>query len=129
MGETTRTYGELDDRARHLASVLSELGAGPGRPVATVLPNGIEIFEVAMAAAMLDAPYLPVNWHLKADELAYILDDADVSVVVGQAGLDEDVKRALGHQPPAPCWWGTTTRRDRVRGPPWPVGTAGRDRS
>ena len=85
MGETTRTYGQLDERARHLASVLSELGAGPGRPVATVLPNGIEIFEVATAAAMLNAPYLPVNWHLLADELAYILADADVSVVVGQA--------------------------------------------
>jgi long-chain acyl-CoA synthetase len=97
MGETTRTYGQLDERARHLASVLRELGAGPGRPVATVLPNGIEIFEVATAAAMLNAPYLPVNWHLLADELAYILADADVSVVVGQAGLDAELKQALEH--------------------------------
>ncbi|WP_423963998.1 AMP-binding protein, partial [Bradyrhizobium sp.] len=56
MGGTVRTYGELDDRARRLASVLGDLGAGPGRPVATVLPNGIEMFEVATAAAMLNAP-------------------------------------------------------------------------
>ncbi len=97
MGETTRTYGQLDERARHLASVLRELGAGPGRPVATVLPNGIEIFEVATAAAMLNAPYLPVNWHLLADELGYILADADVSVVVGRAGLDAELKQALEH--------------------------------
>ena len=80
-----------------LASVLGRHGAGPGRPVATVLPNGIEQFEVATAAAMLDAPYLPVNWHLKADELAYILGDADVAVVVGQADLrDELVAAATG---------------------------------
>ena len=90
-----RTYGELDERARRLASVLAGRGAGPGRPVATVLPNGIEIFEVATAAAMLDAPYLPVNWHLRSDELAYILADADVAVVVGQAGYDDELTAAL----------------------------------
>jgi long-chain acyl-CoA synthetase len=95
LGETVRTYGELDERARRLASVLESLGAGPGRPLATVLPNGIEMFEVATAAAMLNAPYLPVNWHLKADELAYILDDADVAVVIGQAGYDRDLTAAL----------------------------------
>ncbi len=95
LGETVRTYGELDARARRLASVLESLGAGPGRPLATVLPNGIEMFEVATAAAMLNAPYLPVNWHLKSDELAYILEDADVAVVVGQAGYDDDLTAAL----------------------------------
>ncbi len=95
MGGTVRTYGELDDRARRLASVLGDLGAGPGRPVATVLPNGIEMFEVATAAAMLNAPYLPVNWHLKAGELAYILDDAKVAVVVGQSGFDDELTTAL----------------------------------
>ena len=58
MGDAVRTYGELDRRARRLASVLKGRGAGPGRPVATVLPNGIEAFEVAVAAAMINAPYL-----------------------------------------------------------------------
>ena len=86
MGDAVRTYGELDRRAGRLASVLGDRGAGPGRPVATVLPNGMEIFEVATAAAMLNAPFLPINWHLKSDELAYILADADVAVAVGHAG-------------------------------------------
>jgi long-chain acyl-CoA synthetase len=99
MGGSLRTYAQLHDRAARLASVLAERGAGPGRPVATVLPNCVEIFEVATAAAMLNAPYLPVNWHLKADELAYILDDAEVAVVVGQAGRDHDLTRALGGRP------------------------------
>ena len=34
FGDVVRTYGELDERARRLASVLAEKGAGPGRPVA-----------------------------------------------------------------------------------------------
>jgi long-chain acyl-CoA synthetase len=95
MGETIFTYGVLDDRARRLATVLADLGAGPGRPVATVLPNGIEPFEVATAAAMLGAPYLPINWHLKASELAYIFADADVAVVVGHLELKEELGSAL----------------------------------
>ncbi len=95
LGQTVRTYGQLDARARRLASVLETLGAGPGRPLAAVLPNGIEMFEVATAAAMLNAPFLPVNWHLRSDELAYILDDADVAVVVGQVGYDDDLTKAL----------------------------------
>jgi len=97
MGDTVRTYGELEARAGRLASVLESLGAGPAKPVATVLSNSIEAFEVATAAAMLNAPYLPVNWHLKADELAYILADANVAAVVGQAGSDDELSRALGH--------------------------------
>lgn len=100
MGETVRTYGELDGRARRLASVLAARGAGPGRPVATVLPNGIEAFEVAIAAAMLRAPYLPLNWHLKADELAYILADAGVATAVGEAGgTAKELASALARHP------------------------------
>lgn len=95
LGDVVRTYGELDGRARRLASVLAALGAGPGRPVATVLPNGFEIFEVAIAAGMVEAPFLPVNWHLRADELAYILADADASVVVGHHSIGNELAKAL----------------------------------
>jgi long-chain acyl-CoA synthetase len=95
VGDSVLTYGALNDRAGRLATVLGDRGAGPGRPVATVLPNGAEQFEVAIAAAMLDAPYLPVNWHLKAGELAYIFADADVAVVVGHADLEDELTAAI----------------------------------
>ncbi len=94
-GGVTRTYGQLEQRALRLASALAQRGAGPGRPVAAVLPNGIEIFEVATAASMLDAPFLPVNWHLRSHELAYILDDAEVAVVVGHHRTEHELGQAL----------------------------------
>jgi len=95
FGDVERTYGELDQRARRLASVLAGKGAGPGRPIAGVLPNGVELFEVVTAAAMLGAPYLPVNWHLRAGELAYILADAQVAVAVGLVGFDDELLASL----------------------------------
>jgi long-chain acyl-CoA synthetase len=95
VGESVLTYGQLQQRASRLSSVLRERGAGPGRPVATMLPNGAEQFEVATAASMIGAPYLPVNWHLKAGELAYIFDDADVAVVVGHTDFDDALSNAV----------------------------------
>jgi long-chain acyl-CoA synthetase len=95
FGDDVCTYGALDVRSRQLAAVLSERGVGPGSPVATVLPNGFEPFEVATAASLLGAPYLPVNWHLKADELAYILEDAGVAVAVGHDTLAGEIGPAV----------------------------------
>jgi long-chain acyl-CoA synthetase len=84
-GDRELSFADLDDRGNRLGAVLEGMGADLGRPVAAVLPNSIEFFEVAIAAGKLGVPFLPINWHLKADELAYIVGDADVSVVVAGA--------------------------------------------
>ncbi|MBV9043104.1 MAG: AMP-binding protein [Acidimicrobiia bacterium] len=109
LGERAESFAELDDRANRLSAVLEGMGADLGRPVAAVLPNGIEFFEAAMAAGKLGVPFLPINWHLKADELAYIVDDADVSVVVSSAQVEgrptlvvgDDYERAISGGDPA----------------------------
>ena len=44
---------------------------------------------------MLGAPYLPINWHLKAGELAYIFADAGVAVVVGHTDFEAELSAAL----------------------------------
>ncbi|HLG92792.1 MAG TPA: AMP-binding protein, partial [Acidimicrobiales bacterium] len=101
-GERVLSYGELDRRSRRLAAALAERGAGQDRPVAAVLPNGAEILEVATAASMLGAPYLPVNWHLKADELAFILRDSGAGAVVTHRELAGRV-RGAGAGPGGPA--------------------------
>ena len=124
-GDVERSYGALDERARRLASVLLGRGAGPGRPVATVLPNGIEIFEVAMAAAMISAPFLPVNWHLRSHELSYILADADVAVAVGQRGYDDELTAALDGSAVASLTVGGDYEPAIESAPPLPDGDSG----
>ena len=113
LGDRVETFAELDDRSDRLAVVLEKQGARVGVPVAAVLPNGIEFFEASMAAAKLDAPFLPVNWHLKRDEVAYIVRDAGASVVVA-----DDYEAAIAAAEGAPA-------RDRAAGPPLVFYTSG----
>ena len=95
-GSSSRTFGELNERAQRLAAVLMAKGAGPDRPVASAVRNGLEPFEVATAAAMVGAPFLPLNWHLKEHELAYLLDDSGSAVVVGHADLADHLRGSHG---------------------------------
>jgi long-chain acyl-CoA synthetase len=119
LGDRSLSFDELDDRSDRLAVVLEGMGASIGAPVAAVLPNGLEFFETSMAAAKMEAPFLPVNWHLKADEVAYILADAGGAVAVAAqvpAGdvltvvVGEDYEAALAAADGAPA-------RDRAAGP------------
>lgn len=90
-----RTYGEFAERTTRLARVLSDDGIGPDDRVAIMLPNGFEFFETWGAATRLDAAVVLINWHLKADELAYILTDSGAKVLVAHADLAEFCRAAL----------------------------------
>ena len=101
LGDDVCTYGELGDRAARLATVLHDLGVpsdGTGA-VAAMVPNGFEFFEVAAAACRVEARFLPVNWHLKSDELAWILADSGAQVLVAHTSLKDFVDGAVAQAP------------------------------
>jgi long-chain acyl-CoA synthetase len=86
-GDMVRTFGELEARGRRLAHALRSRGVSAGDRLAVMLPNGIEFFEVAHAAALLRAWLVPVNWHLKGPEVAWLLSDSDARAVVSNTVL------------------------------------------
>lgn len=94
-GERRTTYGELDERAGRLAVALRARGVGAGDRVAIMLPNDVAFFEVWAAAAKLEASVVLVNYHLKADELAYILADSGARVLVAHERLRADFEPAV----------------------------------
>jgi long-chain acyl-CoA synthetase len=81
-GDRTTTYGQFGARAARIAAALAARGVGEGDRIAITLPNSTRFFEVWAAAAELDASVVLVNWHLKRDELAYILGDSGARVLV-----------------------------------------------
>ena len=81
----TRT--EVLERAARAARGLAALGIQEGDAVALLLRNDFAFLEVQQAAASVGAYGVPINWHGKADEVGYILDDARPKVLVGHADL------------------------------------------
>jgi len=82
-GEVQRTtYGALLERAHRLAGALSDLGVRPGDRVATQLWNQPEHLELYFAVTGMGAVIHTLNPRLHADELAFIVDDADDKVLV-----------------------------------------------
>ncbi|MGH9033848.1 MAG: AMP-binding protein, partial [Acidimicrobiia bacterium] len=68
-GERRLSFGELDDRARRLASHLDrEVGLEPGDKVAIDLYNRTEYLETFFAALKLGCAPVNVNYRYLADE-------------------------------------------------------------
>jgi len=94
LGDEVRTFAEFDERTTRLARSLAARGIEAEDRVAIMLPNSIEFFEVWGAASKLSAPVVLVNWHLKREELTYILEDSRAKLLVAHVDLLEYAKPA-----------------------------------
>ena len=83
-GEHRFTYPELDDRVNRLANALAGLGVTEAERVLWLGQNCHRFFETLLATAKLGAICCPVNWRNSADEMAFVLDDAEPKVVIWQ---------------------------------------------
>ncbi|HEX2192505.1 MAG TPA: long-chain fatty acid--CoA ligase [Acidimicrobiales bacterium] len=98
-GENTVTYATLDDLARRFATALRDLGVGPGRPVALLLPN-IPHFSVAyFGCHRAGSPVVPLNPVLAPDELAWQLLDSGAGTLVVWETLSERVETVVARAP------------------------------
>ena len=89
------TWSKLDERTRRLINAFKGASIGPGDTIALMLGNRRECFEIFQAAAHLGVTYVPVNWHWVADELAYVLDDADAKALLVGHRFIEIAEEAL----------------------------------
>jgi acyl-CoA synthetase (AMP-forming)/AMP-acid ligase II len=78
------TYTELDDRANQLANALTAAGVNGGDRVLWLGQNSFRVLEGLTAAAKIGAMFCPANWRQSADELAFLIDDVDATVVIWQ---------------------------------------------
>jgi long-chain acyl-CoA synthetase len=99
-GDREISLSELLGRAQRAARGFAELGVGQGDAVALVLRNDFPFFEASFATQQLGAYSVPVNWHSKAPEIAYILKDCGAKAVVAHADLLAQVTAALPPQVP-----------------------------
>jgi long-chain acyl-CoA synthetase len=80
-----RTFGELNGRANRLARALRRRGLRKGDAVALMVANRPEFVEVVAACQRAGLRLTPINWHLTADEVAYIVRDCQARAFVADA--------------------------------------------
>ena len=85
------TYRELDERSNRLAHLWHERGLRRGDHVAILLPNDPRWFDAVWAALRSGLYYTPVNWHLTAPEVAYIVEDCRARSVITAAAFADKV--------------------------------------
>ncbi|HEX3690557.1 MAG TPA: long-chain fatty acid--CoA ligase [Solirubrobacteraceae bacterium] len=83
------TFGDCAARARRLASALKQLGIEPGDPVATLMWNQPEHVEVYFTLPSMGAVLHTLNPRLHADELSFIVNDAEDRAIVVDESLME----------------------------------------
>jgi len=114
-GDDRSTYREFEARAARLAGALRAHGVGPGTKIAMYLFNAPAFLETTFAAAKLRAVPVNVNFRYLADELTYLLDNADAEVVVYHGALADRVAAVRSRLPRIRCLIQvTTTEADRV---------------
>lgn len=78
----TLTWADYASEREQIANALESAGVGPGVAVALYEVNSVHYFVILSAIQRLGATAVQVNWRLTAEELSYVLENSDASVVV-----------------------------------------------
>ena len=76
------TYAEMVDAGYTAAARLGALGVGAGDAVGVLMANCIEYMNLIVGCSFLGAVAVPLNARYKSSELAYVIENADLKVLV-----------------------------------------------
>lgn len=97
--EESLSYGKLQSEVAAAATGLLALGLGPGERVAIYLPKQPETVFGIFGAAAAGGSFVPINPLLKPLQVAYILADCNVQVLITSNERLKLLKDVLGDCP------------------------------
>ncbi|MDB5432312.1 MAG: acyl-CoA synthetase (AMP-forming)/AMP-acid ligase [Caulobacter sp.] len=80
-----RSFSELNANANRLVRALRAAGLKPGDGVAVLLGNRAEFVETLLATLRGGFRFTPLNWHLTAEEIGYILVNCEAKALVAES--------------------------------------------
>ena len=84
-----RSFMEMQERVNRLANALQSLGVGKGDRAAVMAMNSPQYVETYYACAKLGIVFVPLNYRAKQEELTYMCNNSEVSVLfVGDRYVD-----------------------------------------
>jgi long-chain acyl-CoA synthetase len=80
----THTFFDVNARANQMTRLLRAHGLRPGDSVALMCGNRAEFVEVLSATLRGAYRFTPVNWHLTAEEVEYIINDCEAKALIAE---------------------------------------------
>jgi len=99
------SYMEWNDEVNKLANTLLLSGVQKGDRVSTVLYNTFELATVYFACAKIGATINPINFRLKGQEIAYILEDASPKVILFEEAVRPQIESIHERFPHISFWY------------------------
>ncbi|MCP4001369.1 MAG: amino acid adenylation domain-containing protein, partial [Gammaproteobacteria bacterium] len=81
------TYSELNAQANQLANYLRSKGVGPDTPVGVCVDRSLELVITLLGILKAGGAYVPLDPEYPQQRLTYMLEDADISLLVTQSKL------------------------------------------
>lgn len=85
------SYRALNARANRLAHYLTRHGVGPGRPVGLCMDRTAETIVAILGILKAGGAYVPLDPAYPKQRLAYILQDAQINLLLTQSNLEEAI--------------------------------------
>jgi len=84
IADSNRTLNrvELNQRVNGLIRHLQSEGITAGSRLAIIAGNSVDFLCVTLAASLSGVSVVPINWHLKAEEAAYLMTTSRTDVLV-----------------------------------------------
>ena len=93
------SYQDLVAEANRIGRGLGEAGLRTGDSIAVLMPNGVNLVATYFAAVQTGLYFVPLNWHLVAAEMRYILDDCGAKAFIADARFASTAVEAAGSTP------------------------------
>src|SRR5216683_2988169 len=76
------TYAAFHTRIQTVGGWLASRGIGPDDVVAVLMKNSAAFLDIAFAASHVGAIFLPINFRLASDEIAYIIENSGARLLI-----------------------------------------------
>ncbi|MDO7836448.1 fatty acid--CoA ligase [Sphingobium sp. HBC34] len=93
FGDRLTSFAQLDAQSFAAARALAGVGVLPGQRIGYLGKNSDRYFELLFAASKAGAVMVPIGWRLTAPEIAFLIDDSEISVIFFEPAFLDMVER------------------------------------
>lgn len=98
FADSELTYSELNASANRLAHLLIGMGVGPGKRLGLYMKRSLEMLISLLAIQKTGAAYVPMDPDFPEDRLQYMLEDADISLLITGNELHSNLPQYSGQR-------------------------------